>query len=119
MPFVDLLVEQAGVRDLIEEATSSDDADRSKPDPDIVQAALRRLRLASERVVMIGDTPYDVEAAQRAGVAIIALRCGGWDDAALNGALAIYDDPADLLAYHDTSPLGRTHAGHFSAEVHR
>jgi phosphoglycolate phosphatase-like HAD superfamily hydrolase len=50
---------------------------------------------------MIGDTPYDVEAASRAGVAAIALRCGGWDDEALRGALAIYDGPWDLLAHVD------------------
>jgi phosphoglycolate phosphatase-like HAD superfamily hydrolase len=57
---------------------------------------------------MIGDTPYDVEAAARARVPAITLRCGGWwDDAALAQATAIYDDPADLLAQFDDSPLGR------------
>lgn len=55
---------------------------------------------------MIGDTPYDVEAAQRAGVRIIAFRCGGWTDVNFDGAVAIYDGPADLLANLDTSPLG-------------
>ncbi len=54
---------------------------------------------------MLGDTPYDVEAASRAGVAAIALRCGGWNDADLSGAMAIYQDPADLLARYDESPL--------------
>ncbi len=101
------LLEQAGVADLIEAATSSDDAERSKPDPDIVAAALRRGRLAAQDVVMIGDTPYDIAAARRAGVRLIALRCGGWDDDGLAGAAAIYDDPADLLAHYEQSPLGR------------
>jgi phosphoglycolate phosphatase-like HAD superfamily hydrolase len=56
---------------------------------------------------MIGDTPYDVEAARRAGVAIIAFRSGGWSDRDLDGALAVYDGPADLLARIDASPLRR------------
>ena len=99
------LLELAGATDLIESKTSTDDADASKPSPDIVGAALERLNLPKENVVMIGDTPYDVEAAGRAGVALIGLRCGGWDDAGLEGAMAIYDDPADLLAHYDASPL--------------
>jgi phosphoglycolate phosphatase-like HAD superfamily hydrolase len=57
---------------------------------------------------MLGDTPSDHEAAARARVPAIALRCGGWwDDAALARAAAIYDDPADLLGRFDESPLGR------------
>ncbi|HKP16530.1 MAG TPA: HAD family hydrolase [Gemmatimonadaceae bacterium] len=102
------LLERAGVSDLIQLASSADDAERSKPDPDIVQAALRLSRSQVIHSVMIGDTPYDVEAAARARVPAIALRCGGWwDDAALAKATAIYDDPADLLAQFDDSPLGR------------
>jgi HAD superfamily hydrolase (TIGR01509 family) len=90
------LLEQAGVADLIERATSSDDG-ASKPDPDIVRAALEEGRLGADEALMVGDTPYDIEAATRAGVKTIALRCGGWwDDAALAGAIAIYDDPAAL-----------------------
>jgi phosphoglycolate phosphatase-like HAD superfamily hydrolase len=102
------LLERAGVADLIELASSADDAERSKPDPDIVQAALHLSRSQAAHSVMIGDTPYDVEAAARARVPAIALRCGGWwDDGALAGATAIYDDPADLLAHYEESPLGR------------
>jgi phosphoglycolate phosphatase-like HAD superfamily hydrolase len=56
---------------------------------------------------MIGDTPYDVEAASRAGVKTIAFRCGGWDDQALRGAIAIYDGPWDLLARLDDVPFAR------------
>jgi HAD superfamily hydrolase (TIGR01509 family) len=92
------LLARAGAADLIDHKASSDDADRSKPDPDIVQAALDRLGLPKSDVVMIGDTPYDVEAAGRAGIAAIAFRSGGWDDAALKGAGEIYDGPADLLS---------------------
>lgn len=108
MDEVRALLEQAGVSDLIELASSADDAERSKPDPDIVQAALRMSGSGAAHSAMIGDTPYDVEAATRARVPAIALRCGGWwDDAALGRATAIYDDPADLLAHFGESPLGR------------
>ena len=57
------------------------------------------------RAIMIGDTPYDIEAASRAGLATIAFRCGGWDDAALDGSIAIYDDPRQLLEVVYKSPL--------------
>jgi len=95
----------AGAASLMNAATSSDDADESKPAPDIIQAAMRRAGTSPERVVMIGDTPYDLEAAQRAGIAMIAFRCGGWDDPSLRGAIAIYDGPWDLCARIDESPL--------------
>jgi len=101
------LLEQAGVADLIPLASSADDADRSKPDPDIVQAALRKSGSLAAQSVLVGDTPYDIEAAGRAKVPSIALRCGGWwDDTALRGATAIYDDPGELLARFEESPIG-------------
>jgi len=57
---------------------------------------------------MIGDTPYDIEAADRAGIGTIALRCGGWwSDGDLSRAVAIYADPADLLNHYDVSPFKR------------
>ena len=103
---VALILQQAGVADLIEAATSSDDAEHSKPDPDIVQAALRNAHLQASNGVMLGDTPYDIEAAGRARVPAIALRCGGWwTDDAFRKALAIYDDPEDLRANFARSPL--------------
>jgi HAD superfamily hydrolase (TIGR01509 family) len=100
------LLDQAGVADLIGGATSSGDVEGSKPDPDVISAALRKGRVRADEAVMIGDTPYDIAAAVKAGVPTIALRCGGWwDDLALGGAVAIYQDPADLLAHYDESPL--------------
>jgi len=102
------LLDRAGLRHLADYAASKDDAERSKPDPDIVQAALGRLALPLADVVMVGDTPYDVEAATRAGIRAIAFRCGGgWTDADFAGSAAIYDGPADLLAYLDESPIAR------------
>ncbi|MGI8619899.1 MAG: HAD family hydrolase [Gemmatimonadaceae bacterium] len=101
------LLEVAGIRDLLTDTTSSDDADRSKPDPDIVLAAVRRTGLNAEEMVMIGDTPYDVEAARRAGVRIIAVRSGGWNDESLTGASAVYDDVGALLSEYEKSVLAR------------
>jgi phosphoglycolate phosphatase-like HAD superfamily hydrolase len=54
---------------------------------------------------MLGDTPYDVKAANRAGVRCVAVRSGGWDDDALSDAVAVYQDTADLLAHYDESPF--------------
>lgn len=105
---IDTLLERTGAADLFESSTSSSDAPRSKPDPDIVEAALGQLGLPAGQVLMIGDTPYDVEAAAKAGIGIVALRSGGWGDADLAGALAVYNDPADLLAGYDDSPLHQT-----------
>jgi HAD superfamily hydrolase (TIGR01509 family) len=91
------ILRQAGVADLIACRTSSDDAEESKPDPDIVLAALRRAGAPPDAAVMIGDTPYDIEAARRAKIGAIALRCGGyWPDGSLGGALEILDDPEAL-----------------------
>jgi HAD superfamily hydrolase (TIGR01549 family) len=98
----------ADVADLVGDIlVSKDDAAASKPDPDIVLAALDRLRLPAEQVVMIGDTPYDIEAAQAVGIGTIALRCGGWSSLELANALAIYDTPQDLANDYEASPLGR------------
>ena len=101
------LLELAGVAAMLDGATSSDDAEESKPDPDIIEAALKQAKAAAGDAVMVGDTPYDVEAAARAGVAAIGFRSGGWHDRDLAGAIAIYDGPWDLLAALDESPIAR------------
>ena len=95
------------VEDLMEEKATASDAKRSKPDPDIVDAAIEKSGVSPRNLVMIGDTPYDIEAATRAGVRIIAFRSGGWDDDSLKGAAEIYDGPEDLLSHYDTSLLGK------------
>jgi hypothetical protein len=99
----------------MDDRTSSDDANNSKPDPDIIQAALARAEASAAEAVMIGDTPYDVEAARRAGMDVIAFRCGGWRDADLQGAIAVYDGPSDLLRRLDESPLGDADAARMAA----
>lgn len=100
------LLQIAGVDALLDDSTSSDDAEGSKPDPDIIQAALQRAGARAPDAVMIGDTPYDIAAAGRAGVHAIAFRCGGWDDQHLAGALAIYDGPWDLLRQLESGGAG-------------
>jgi HAD superfamily hydrolase (TIGR01509 family) len=101
-----VLLEAAGVADLIDGATSASDADDSKPDPDIVQAAVRKSGMQPDELLMIGDTPYDVQAAIGAHVELVALLCGGWTIEELSGAVAIYDDPADFLRWYREFPAG-------------
>lgn len=103
------LLKAARVDDLLsqEEATTSSDAKTSKPEPDIVQVALSRLNTSPQDTIMLGDTPYDIESANKAGVSVIAFRCGGFDNTQLKGAIAIYNDPADLLAQYEHSPLAK------------
>jgi HAD superfamily hydrolase (TIGR01549 family) len=99
------LLEIAGADALMDAATSSDDAEGSKPDPDIIEAALERAKATAADAIMIGDTPYDIEASQRCGLPVIAFRCGGWTDPDLRGAVAIYDGPWELLSRLDDSPI--------------
>jgi HAD superfamily hydrolase (TIGR01509 family) len=102
-----VMLKIADVEDLLPEATTSSDAENSKPAPDIVEAALKKAQLNPDRTVMLADTPYDIEAAGKIGVGVIAVRSGGFSDEELAGAIAIYDDPADLLRHYDRSPLGQ------------
>jgi HAD superfamily hydrolase (TIGR01509 family) len=110
------LLEIVGADFFLYGQTSSDDADNSKPDPDIVQAALRRAHAQPSEACLLGDTPYDVEAAARAGVATVALRCGGWSDAELEGAVAIFADAAEVLAHYAQSPFGQSSGARASAD---
>lgn len=101
------LLERAGVKDLLPLRTGSDDAAHSKPDPDVIQAALQRGKAKPQEALLVGDTPYDLEAATRAGVGFVGVRSGGYDDASFKGALAVYHDAAELVARFDESPLAR------------
>lgn len=103
-----VLLKAAQIDDLLDEATTSDDAEASKPAPDIVEAALSKLKMQPSEVLMLGDTPYDIQSAKGAGVGLIAVRCGGFDDPSLQDAIAIYDHPGDLLAHYSSSPLGKS-----------
>lgn len=99
------LLQKAGVADLIPAATTKDDAENSKPAPDIVEAALKKSGVRPEEAIMVGDTPYDVEAATRAGVKCVAFECGCWTKSQLGDAVACYKDAADLLKNFESSPF--------------
>ena len=102
------------VEDLLEAATSADDAERSKPHPDIFEAALSGLNgVRPEEAVVLGDTPYDVEAAAKAGIRTVGLLSGGFTEEALRGAgaVAVYRDVSDLLEHYEESPLAKVRAG--------
>ncbi|MBD2034725.1 HAD family hydrolase [Phormidium sp. FACHB-592] len=105
---LELLLKVAQIDDLVHEATTSNDAEASKPQPDIIEAALSKAQLAPDRVIMLGDAPYDIEAASKAGVSVIAFRTGGFSDEKLAGAIAIYDDPAELVQHYHESPLNQS-----------
>jgi HAD superfamily hydrolase (TIGR01509 family) len=109
-----LLLKAAQVDDLLsqDEATTSSDAEASKPDPGIIEAALSKLGMQPKSVVMLGDTPYDIEAANKAGVGTIAFRCGGFDDEQLKDAIAIYNHPGELAQNYARSPLAQKAVTH-------
>jgi HAD superfamily hydrolase (TIGR01509 family) len=102
------LLEKAGVRDLLLSKTSADDAESSKPDPDIILAALKKAKCEPRQALMIGDTPYDISAALKAGVATLAFECGGWPAEVLSGAVAVYQGPWHLLRELESSPIFRS-----------
>ena len=101
------LLRTAGIADLINAAATNDDAQASKPEPDIVHAALKKAGVSPSRATMIGDTPYDILSAHAAGVRIVAVGCGGWKKPELSDADAAYDDPADIVQHLNDGPLGR------------
>jgi HAD superfamily hydrolase (TIGR01549 family) len=96
------------VEDLVEQETSSDDAERSKPHPDIFQAAMERIgNPPAEQVLAVGDTPYDSQATAAISVACIGVLSGGWSREELHeaGCIAVYCGPSDLVARFGDSPL--------------
>ena len=93
--------------DLIDETVNSSEVSKSKPHPDIFSAALKRGGIAADRAIAVGDSPYDAEAAGKIGLATIGMLCGGFPETKLRaaGCIAIYRDPAHLLAHYQDSPL--------------
>lgn len=96
------LLKVAEISDLITEYITSDEVEKSKPAPDIIAVALEKINLKPEEVFMVGDTPYDIEAARKCGVKTIAVRSGGFSDSDLSGSLKIYDDLKELLMDFDS-----------------
>jgi HAD superfamily hydrolase (TIGR01509 family) len=102
-----------GADDVIDGVTTKDDVDASKPDPDIVQAALDLAKVAADAAVFVGDTVWDIKAAARAGLPCVCVLTGGLDESVLRraGAVEVYQDVADLLSRLPESALGRLAAG--------
>jgi HAD superfamily hydrolase (TIGR01549 family) len=100
--FLDLL----DVRAVVDGWTSADDVDRSKPEPDVVHAALEKA--GADEGVMVGDSRWDIEAAANAGLPTVAVITGGWSEQELvdHGAVAVYDSLVELRRSLDGTPLG-------------
>src|SRR6201994_4692264 len=90
----------AAIADLVDEKTSSDDAEESKPAPDIFEVVLKKLKIEGVDAVAIGDTPYDASAAGKAGIATIGVLSGGFTETSLReaGCADVYPGPAALFA---------------------
>lgn len=100
----------ARIAELVDATTSSEEADESKPAPDVFEIALKKLKVASAEAVAIGDTPYDAIAAGKAGVATIGVLCGGFTENSLRqaGCVEVYPGPAALFANFDRCLLARS-----------
>jgi phosphoglycolate phosphatase-like HAD superfamily hydrolase len=106
---LDKYLDIAGIADLVDVKTSSEDAEESKPAPDIFEVVLKKLKIAGADAVAIGDTPYDASAARKAGIATIGVLCGGFTEASLReaGCADVYPGPAALFAAFKDSLLAR------------
>jgi HAD superfamily hydrolase (TIGR01509 family) len=95
--------------DAIDEATFAGDVESSKPAPDLVQVALDKAGVRPDEAVFVGDTVWDVQASQKAGVRCVGFLSGGIsrDELLEAGAAQIYDGPADLLDHFPDALLGR------------
>jgi HAD superfamily hydrolase (TIGR01509 family) len=104
---VDHYLDLLAARELADGWTSSADVESTKPEPDLVHAALAKAGADARDAVMVGDTPWDVQAAERAGVPTIAVMTGGFSEAELRdaGAVAVYESVAELRERLDDTPL--------------
>lgn len=97
----------AQIADLLDAETSADDAEKSKPHPDIFQAAVARLEVAPAECLVVGDSPYDAEAATKAGIRSIGFLCGGFSRAELTAAgfETLYESASDVLERYQQTPF--------------
>jgi phosphoglycolate phosphatase-like HAD superfamily hydrolase len=104
---LDVYIGLLNARELFDVVTSADDADKAKPHPDIFEAALTKLRELPQDVVVVGDSPYDSEAASKAQIQAIGFLCGGFprDWLLQAGVVEIYEGPSDLLQRFDDSVI--------------
>ncbi|HEX4467669.1 MAG TPA: HAD family hydrolase [Solirubrobacteraceae bacterium] len=106
---VDHYLDLLDARELADGWTSSADVESTKPEPDLVQAALKKAGAVAAEAVMIGDTPYDVEAAKRAEVPTLAVLTGGFSEQELRdaGARMVYESVVELREGLDGAGLSR------------
>jgi HAD superfamily hydrolase (TIGR01509 family) len=105
---VDAFLDLLDARDIADAWTSSADVEESKPAPDLLQTALKKVGAPQDAdSVMVGDSVWDVEAAKNAGMPALVVRSGGFGDDELQkaGAIALFDTPGDLAAALDETPL--------------
>lgn len=104
-------LEIAGISRLLEAATASGDVDESKPAPDIFEAVLKKLNVKGPDAAAVGDTPYDAEAARKAGILPIGVLCGGFVESDLRhaGCVEVYPGPASIFCCFDKSLLAGPH----------
>jgi HAD superfamily hydrolase (TIGR01549 family) len=102
---VDHYIDLLDARDLVDAYTTKDDVDATKPEPDLVQAALRKA--GTESAVMVGDTPWDIRAARKAGLETICVLSGGFSEDELRGpgAIAVYESVKELKDGLNSTPL--------------
>jgi len=100
------LVRASGVADLLDDIVSADDESRDATLAEVVTSIIASCGCARDGIALVGDSPYDVAMGERGGIDVVALRCGGWTDATLQGAVAVYEDHIHLLSQFQTSPLG-------------
>ncbi len=99
----------ADIEDLVEQESSADDAERSKPHPDVFRATLKSLRIEPAEAVAVGDSPYDAEAAGKIGLRTIGVLSGGFprEELVRAGCIAIFKDVADLLEHYDETIIAQ------------
>ena len=103
--------EIANIKDLVEKKTSTDDAEKSKPEPDIFLVAYDKLdNIEKQNVVVIGDTPYDAIAAKKAGLKCFGVLTGGWTKEKLieSGCVEVFDDVTSIYEKHFDKAIGKS-----------
>ena len=102
---LDVFIDKLGVREVVDGWTMKDDVEASKPEPDLVHAGLEKA--GTRDAVMVGDTPWDCEAARRAGIETITVMTGGFSEQELReaGAVAVFEAMEELRRRLDETPL--------------
>jgi HAD superfamily hydrolase (TIGR01509 family) len=108
---VDEYLRIAGISDIVDVVTSADDAERSKPAPDIFASVLEKLHIDGRSAIAIGDSPYDAQAAGKLNIPTIGVLSGGFQESDLrsSGCTAIFQSASALLAEFDRSPFASPH----------